>query len=105
MPSIDGFPPAGIWDMPRYKIGPEMEYSEWEKENYYKEWGEIIDLVYNSPSVGVYVPFNEAWGQFDTVKTTEWTKVYDRRDLSILRAVVIISLSVTFWTGIIIRTR
>jgi len=77
MPSIDGFPPAGVWDMPRYKIGPEMEYSEWEKENYYKEWGEIIDLVYNSPSVGVYVPFNEAWGQFDTVKTTEWTKVYD----------------------------
>ena len=77
MPSIDGFPPAGVWDMPRYKIGPEMEYSEWEKENYYKEWGEIIDLVYNSPSVGVYVPFNEAWGQFDTVKTTEWTKTYD----------------------------
>lgn len=77
MPSIDGYPPAGVWDMPRYKIGPEMEYSDWEKQNYYKEWAEIIDFVYNSPSVGVYVPFNEAWGQFDTVKTAEWTKAYD----------------------------
>lgn len=77
MPSIDGYPPAGVWDMPRYKIGPEMEYSEWEKQNYYKEWAEIIDFVYNSSSVGVYVLFNEAWGQFDTVKTAEWTKAYD----------------------------
>jgi beta-galactosidase/beta-glucuronidase len=77
MPSIDGYPTPGTWDMPRYRIGPEMEYSQWEKEKYYKEWKEIIEFVYSSPSVGVLIPFNEAWGQFDTFATVEWTKRQD----------------------------
>lgn len=42
-----------------------------------KEWKEIIDALYNYPSVVVWVPFNEAWGQFKTGEIAQWTKDYD----------------------------
>jgi len=45
--------------------------------NFYQEWKEIMDLCISNPSVVVWVPFNEAWGQFDTEKVTEWTTSYD----------------------------
>lgn len=34
----------------------------------------MIDHLYNVPSIAVWVLFNEAWGQFDTVSLTEWLK-------------------------------
>jgi len=49
-----------------------------ESENYYrKEWNEIMNTLHNFPSIVVWVPFNEAWGQFKTVEITEWTKKKD----------------------------
>ncbi|MCH7411303.1 beta-galactosidase [Belliella sp. DSM 111904] len=42
-----------------------------------KEWKAIIDANYNFPSIVVWVPFNEAWGQFKTKEITEWTQEYD----------------------------
>ena len=36
-----------------------------------------MDLCISNPSVVVWVPFNEAWGQFDTEEVTEWTENYD----------------------------
>lgn len=49
-----------------------------ESESYYKkEWKAIIDAAYNFPSIVVWVPFNEAWGQFKTKEITEWTMNYD----------------------------
>ncbi|RFM28492.1 glycoside hydrolase family 2 protein [Deminuibacter soli] len=43
-------------------------------EGYYrKEWNAIIDALYNFPSIIVWTPFNEAWGQFKTKEITEWT--------------------------------
>lgn len=44
---------------------------------YRKEWKMIMDVLYNFPSIVVWVPFNEAWGQFKTKDITEWTKKYD----------------------------
>lgn len=44
---------------------------------YRKEWKVIMDVLYNFPSIVVWVPFNEAWGQFKTKEITEWTKKYD----------------------------
>ena len=44
---------------------------------YRKEWREIIDALRGFVSIGVWVPFNEAWGQFKTVEIAEWTKAYD----------------------------
>lgn len=49
-----------------------------ESEGYYrKEWDNIINTLYNFPSIVVWVPFNEAWGQFKTVEITEWTMKKD----------------------------
>lgn len=41
------------------------------------EWKAIMDATYNFPSVVVWVPFNEAWGQFKTAEITDWTMKYD----------------------------
>lgn len=66
---------------------------EWQNRNYFngaepvrtpesaaifkKEWKEVIDFLYSYPCIGVWVPFNEAWGQFNTCEIASWTKQYD----------------------------
>lgn len=50
--------------------------NDW-KQNYYKEWGEIIAALKNFQCIVVWVPFNEAWGQFDTPKAVEFTRKQD----------------------------
>ena len=42
-----------------------------------KEWKAIMDANYNFPSIIVWVPFNEAWGQFNTEEIVKWTVEYD----------------------------
>ena len=49
---------------------------EW-KENYYKEWKEIIASLKGFPCIVVWVPFNEAWGQFDTPEVVAFTRKQD----------------------------
>lgn len=44
---------------------------------YKKEWKSIMDALYNFPSIIVWVPFNEAWGQFKTEAIAEWTRKND----------------------------
>ena len=74
-----------VWqDMPSGDMGnrwePHVYNGGTDKEsvaNYYQEWKEIMDLCVSHPSVVVWVPFNEAWGQFDTEKVAAWTKAYD----------------------------
>ncbi len=47
-------------------------------EGYYrKEWKAIMNSLHNFPSIVVWVPFNEAWGQFKTEEITEWTMKHD----------------------------
>lgn len=49
-----------------------------ESEGYYhKEWNSIIEALYNFPSIVVWIPFNEAWGQFKTKEITQWTMKKD----------------------------
>lgn len=49
-----------------------------ESEAYYKkEWNLIMDALHNFPSIVMWVPFNEAWGQFKTKEITEWTMEKD----------------------------
>lgn len=47
------------------------------RDQYRNELKEMIDALYNVPSIGMWVPFNEAWGQFDAAETAEWVKAYD----------------------------
>lgn len=74
MPSGDKSPE---WQQYKYFDGVERNRSMESEDNYRREWKEIMDLLYNNPSVVVWVPFNEAWGQFKTENIAEWTKSYD----------------------------
>lgn len=47
------------------------------RENYYKELEDTIKLLYNAPCIAMWVPFNEGWGQFDSLKATERIKQLD----------------------------
>jgi beta-galactosidase/beta-glucuronidase len=66
-----------IWQNTKYFEGTELKRSAKSEEIYRKEWAEIMDHLYSYPSIVVWVPFNEAWGQFKTVEITEWTKNHD----------------------------
>ncbi|MDR3060641.1 MAG: beta-galactosidase [Dysgonamonadaceae bacterium] len=74
MPNGDRSP---HWDMYNYFSGTEQKRSPKSEANYRKEWKEIIDHCISNPSVVIWVPFNEAWGQFKTPEIVEWTKTYD----------------------------
>ena len=79
MPSLTankGGKPAQ-WGMFAYGEGYDYPLTESAKETYYKEWTEIIGQRKCFPSIVVWVPFNEAWSQFDTEKVAEYTKSLD----------------------------
>lgn len=65
------------WDMHHYFDGKEVTRSIESEQNFRKEWKEIMDYLMPYPSITVWVPFNEAWGQFKTQEITEWTQYYD----------------------------
>ena len=49
-----------------------------ESENIYRtEWTEIMQDLHNFPSIVVWVPFNEAWGQFKTAEIVAFTQKID----------------------------
>ncbi len=60
-------------------IGPgtEKDRTQESEKIYRTEWQAIMDANYNFPSIVVWVPFNEAWGQFKTAEITKWTMDYD----------------------------
>lgn len=74
MPSGDRNPE---WQREQYFNGTEKKRSDESEAIYRKEWKEIIDYLYSYPCIGVWVPFNEAWGQFKTPEIVDWTKKYD----------------------------
>ena len=47
------------------------------REDFRRELKELVDALYNHPCIGMWVPFNEGWGQFDARATAEWLKAYD----------------------------
>lgn len=69
--------PSPEWQNNRYFNGAEAERTARSEEQFRREWKEIIDQLYNHPSVVMWVPFNEAWGQFKTAEIARWTKDYD----------------------------
>ena len=77
MPSGDITPGSPRWQMNRYFTGEEKQRSPESEACYRKEWREIIDCLRPFVSIGVWVPFNETWGQFKTPEIAAWTKAYD----------------------------
>lgn len=80
-----------VWqDMPsgdmgnRWEVRPGIirenvvkERTEESKAIFREEWKEIMDQFKFFPSIVVWVPFNEAWGQFDTREIVEMTREID----------------------------
>lgn len=65
------------WRGPSGYDGREMERTAQSAHQFRKEWKEIMDDFYHFPSIVMWVPFNEAWGQFNTVEIINWTMQYD----------------------------
>jgi beta-galactosidase/beta-glucuronidase len=73
-----------VWqDMPSGDRRPRQipEPTKETAAQFMKEYKSIIDAFYNHPSIVMWVPFNEGWGQFNTVEITQWTQDYDRTRL------------------------
>lgn len=69
-----------VWqDMPNGDIRPGSipERSPESAAQFRTEYKRMIDALSHYPSIIMWVPFNEGWGQFDTEKIVKWTKKYD----------------------------
>ena len=51
------------------------------REQYYADLDGMVRTLYNYPSIAVWVPFNEGWGQFDAPKATERIRRIDNTRL------------------------
>jgi beta-galactosidase/beta-glucuronidase len=47
------------------------------RENFKIELKTMLDTLHNHPSIVVWVPFNESWGQFNAKEIGNWVKAYD----------------------------
>ncbi len=65
------------WKGPSGIDGKEMERSFASAEQYKIELKSMIDARYNHPCIIMWVPFNEGWGQFNTVEITNLVTQYD----------------------------
>ncbi|MBO4447548.1 MAG: hypothetical protein J5764_05430 [Bacteroidales bacterium] len=68
---------TNVWASDSFIGGTDCTVPQEWKDNYYKEWGEIMDCLKCFQSIVVWVPFNEAWGQFDTPEVVRFTRSKD----------------------------
>ena len=80
MPSgnVDG---SGSWDDSHMDGGTDTVRTQQSKDNYYKEWGDIIENLKFFQCIIIWTPFNEAWGQFDTEAVVDFTRGKDNTRL------------------------
>lgn len=76
-PECVGAAQRNVWALNSFIGGTDCNVPDYWKQNYYKEWGEIIDCLKGFPCIVVWVPFNEGWGQFDTEEVVRFTKEKD----------------------------
>ena len=48
------------------------------RQNFYRDIHRTLSHLYNSPCISTWVPFNEGWGQFDSVKIANLIKSLDK---------------------------
>ena len=69
---------GGHWiDRPGMEGDPDKTRSEASEKIYRTEWNAIIDYLFNFPSIVVWIPFNEGWGQLKTAEITASTMTKD----------------------------
>jgi len=47
------------------------------REDFERELLEVIDHLYNAPSIAIWVPFNESWGQYEAARIADLVKKRD----------------------------
>ncbi|MBN2133093.1 MAG: hypothetical protein JW741_26570, partial [Sedimentisphaerales bacterium] len=57
--------------------GPDLERRTHDTAQFEWELRRMIDLHDNAPSIVMWVPFNEGWGQYDTARISAAIKAYD----------------------------
>lgn len=65
------------WQQHKWYEGNEQRRGPESEAIYRREWKDVMDYLYSYPCIGMWIPFNEGWGQFKTVEITDWTKKYD----------------------------
>jgi hypothetical protein len=60
-----------------YGLATDKDRTTESEKIYRTEWEEIIQDLHNFPSIVVWVPFNEGWGQFKTAEIVDWTMKQD----------------------------
>ena len=69
-----------VWqDMPSGDMRPRSipVRSPESDQQFMNEYKNMIDAFYNHPSIVMWVPFNEGWGQYNSQKIVSWTQNYD----------------------------
>ncbi len=56
---------------------PDIERTKESAEQFEEEWASIIAQFKHFPSIVMWVPFNEGWGQYDTARIAKLTKKLD----------------------------
>ena len=64
---------SGSWDPWNMDGGNDTIRTQQSKDNYYKEWGDIIENLKFFQCIIIWTPFNEGWGQFDTENVVQFT--------------------------------
>ena len=63
---------------------PDNDYEEYSRsseigrKNFIRDLNTTIEQLYNAPCISTWVPFNEGWGQFDSVKIAYMIKELDK---------------------------
>ena len=57
-----------LQDSNYHRFGREDEAG---RKQFVQDMHDTVDLLYNTPSLAVWVPFNEGWGQFDSLLATQ----------------------------------
>ncbi|HIW33933.1 MAG TPA: hypothetical protein IAA29_14220 [Candidatus Paenibacillus intestinavium] len=84
------------WDMWNQAVLPTIITSKWfrrdniessyrrngrndasNRAQFMNELKEMIDQLYHFPSIVLWCPFNESWGQFDAASIADWVQNYD----------------------------
>ena len=61
-------------DAPSARLGRAGEAG---RQQFYRDMEDTVSLLYNCPSLALWVPFNEGWGQFDALAVTRRLRELD----------------------------
>ncbi|TFF90245.1 MAG: beta-galactosidase [Promethearchaeota archaeon] len=66
-----------VYGLLKSRKSKDYERPKHEQEIYYQELRDMVESFYNYPSIVVWVPFNEGWGQFESEKTLKFVRKLD----------------------------